>query len=114
MALWLQATLEGIGSARELDRRCETDIVYRWILGGVTVNYHTLSDFRSGHGAALDELFSQVLGLLIGGLAYNLGYRQAVALWRLSAIIEYLGGYRLWGRIRRLGFRTARQTEAAA
>lgn len=56
----------------------------------------------------------QVVGLLIGGLAYNLGYRQAVALWRMSAIIEYLGGYRLWGRIRRLGFRTTRQPGAAA
>src|SRR5271155_4009722 len=43
VALWLQATLDGIGSARELDRRCTTDIPYLWILGAVGVNYHTLS-----------------------------------------------------------------------
>jgi transposase len=46
VALWLLATLEGIGSGRELARRCKRDIGYLWILGGVTVNYHSLSDFR--------------------------------------------------------------------
>jgi len=55
-----------------------------------------------------------VLGLLLGGLAYNLGYRQLNALWRLSATFEYVGGYRLWGRIRRLGFRTTERKPAAA
>lgn len=47
LALWLLATIEGISSARELERRTERDIAYRWICGGVSVNYHTLSDFRS-------------------------------------------------------------------
>jgi hypothetical protein len=28
------------------------------------VNYHSLSDFRVGHQAGLDELFTQVLGVL--------------------------------------------------
>lgn len=65
VALWLQATLDGIGSARELDRRCETDIPYLWILGGVTVNYHTLSDFRVGHGAFLEQLLSDTVASLI-------------------------------------------------
>jgi transposase len=65
VALWLQATLDGIGSARELDRRCETDIVYRWILGGVTVNYHTLSNFRVLHGAFLERLLVDTIASLI-------------------------------------------------
>ncbi len=65
VALWLQATLDGIGSARELGRRCQTDIVYLWILGGVTVNYHTLSDFRVRHGAFLERLLTDSIAVLI-------------------------------------------------
>lgn len=64
IALWLFATSEGIGSARRLERLCERDDAYRWICGGVQVNQHTLSDFRIGHGAALDDLLTRVLGVL--------------------------------------------------
>ena len=46
MALWLYATLEGVGSARALARLCEEHDAYRWLCGGVAVNYHTLADFR--------------------------------------------------------------------
>jgi transposase len=48
-ALWLYATNEGIASARELDRRCHDCDPFKWICGGVDVNYHTLSDFRTSH-----------------------------------------------------------------
>lgn len=65
VALWLQATLDGIGSARELDRRCKTDMVYLWLLGGVTVNYHTLSDFRVQHGGFLERLLVDTIASLI-------------------------------------------------
>lgn len=65
VALWLQATLDGIGSARELSRRCETDIVYLWILGGVTINYHTLSDFRVCHGSFLERVLTDSVAVLI-------------------------------------------------
>ena len=58
LALWLYATSEGVGSARALARLCESHDVYRWLCGGVQVNYHTLSDFRKDHGEALDELLS--------------------------------------------------------
>ena len=69
MALWLNATLDGVGSARELDRRCTEDIGYRWLCGGVSVNYHTLSDFRVAHGDFLDALFTRnVASLLSEGL----------------------------------------------
>src|SRR5258707_8359451 len=61
VGLWLYGTCEGIGSARELARLCEEHNAYRWICGGVGVNYHTLSDFRVGHGQALDGLMTQVL-----------------------------------------------------
>jgi transposase len=64
VGLWLYGTCEGIGSARELARLCEEHNAYRWICGGVGVNYHTLSDFRVGHAQALDDLMTQVLAVL--------------------------------------------------
>jgi transposase len=65
MALWLYATLRGIGSARELDRRCETDLPFQWICGDVSVNYHTLADFRTQHEEFLDQTFTQSIALLM-------------------------------------------------
>lgn len=64
LALWLYATLEGVGSARTLDELCENHIAYRWIRGGVPVNYHTLSDFRSESEALLDRLLTQSVATL--------------------------------------------------
>jgi transposase len=64
-ALWLLATLDGIGSARELARRCETDIPYLWILGTVTVNHHTLSDFRVQHAERFEQLQVDSVAALI-------------------------------------------------
>lgn len=69
MALWLNATLDGVGAARELARRCEEDLGYRWLCGGVSVNYHTLSDFRVAHGDFLDDLLTRdVASLMHEGL----------------------------------------------
>lgn len=65
IALWLLATLDGIASARELNRRCESDLPYLWICGGVSVNYHTLSDFRVDHGDKLNTLLSTSVASLI-------------------------------------------------
>ena len=69
MSLWLYGTLEGVGSARLLDRLCKSDAPYRWLCGGVSVNYHTLSDFRSEAGPVLDDLLSRsMVGLIASGL----------------------------------------------
>ncbi len=65
IALWLYALSDGVGSAREIARLSQAHSAYRWICGGVSVNYHLISDFRTGHGAALDELFTQVLAVLL-------------------------------------------------
>jgi len=56
LALWLYATVKGIGSARELARLCEDHIAYRWLCGGVGMNAKTLADFRVAHGAVLERL----------------------------------------------------------
>jgi len=59
LALWLYATLRGVGSAREVNRLCREHIVYHWICGGVSMNYHTLSDFRTQHVEFLDRLLTE-------------------------------------------------------
>jgi transposase len=67
VALWLAAATRGVSSARELDRLCVDDDGFKWLCGGVSVNYHTLADFRVDHEAALDKLFTDVLAVLIAG-----------------------------------------------
>ncbi len=66
LALWLYATLlEGVGAARELDRLVSRDIAYRWLAGGVPVNYHGLSDFRVGWSEELDRLLTESVTALV-------------------------------------------------
>lgn len=72
LGLWLYATLQGVGSARQLSRLVLEHDAYRWISGGVQVNHHSLSDFRVAHGAALDELLSTSLAALMDAGAVKL------------------------------------------
>jgi transposase len=65
VALWLYATLEGVGAARQLDKLCEDHVAYRWICGGVSMNYHTLSDFRTQHAEVLDQLLTNSVATLM-------------------------------------------------
>jgi transposase len=65
MTLWLYATIDAVGSARELARLCEAHVVYRWICGGVSMNYHTLADFRVAQVALLDRLLAQGVASLV-------------------------------------------------
>jgi transposase len=64
LALWLYGTIKGIGSARVLDEYCQEHDAFKWLCGGVKVNYHSLSDFRSSQGEQLDELLTQSVALL--------------------------------------------------
>jgi transposase len=66
MGLWLYATSQGIGSARQLEKLCDRENAYRWMCGGVRVNYHTLSDFRVDHGDLLDCLLADNVAVLAG------------------------------------------------
>ncbi len=72
LALWLYATVEGVGAARAIARLCLEHDAYRWICGGVQVNYHTLSDFRTAHGAVLDELLTDSVAALLAAGAVTL------------------------------------------
>ena len=72
VALWVYATSQGVGSARALARLCEEHVAYRWLCGGVSVNYHTLADFRVGHADVLDRLMSEQLASLAEAGAVDL------------------------------------------
>jgi transposase len=64
ISLWVYAYSRGIGSAREIERRCEYDPAFQWLTGIEPVNYHTLADFRVEQGKELHQLFSDLLGVL--------------------------------------------------
>jgi len=64
ISLWVYAYSQGVGSAREVARRCEYDPAFQWLTGLQEVNYHTLADFRVAKQEELDELFTQVLAAL--------------------------------------------------
>jgi transposase len=71
MALWLYATVEGVGSARHLARLCHEHRAFQWLCGGVSVNHKTLSDFRVGHGELLERLLIDgFAALLRAGVAH--------------------------------------------
>jgi transposase len=64
VALWLYATLSGFTSAREIDDLCSRHDAFRWLCGGVSVNYHTLADFRSDNPELLEPLLKQSVAVL--------------------------------------------------
>ncbi len=65
LALWLYATSDGVGSARELARLCRDHLAYQWIAGDVPMNYHTLADFRTDHTDLLDGLLTRSVATLM-------------------------------------------------
>ena len=65
LALWLYATFEGVGSARQLNKLCTMHAAYQWICGDVPMNYHSLADFRTDHSEFLDELLTQSVATLM-------------------------------------------------
>jgi transposase len=65
LALWLWATIDGVGSARQLDRLCRDHLAYRWLCGGVSMNYHSLSTFRIAHMAVLERLLAQGVASMV-------------------------------------------------
>jgi transposase len=72
MSLWLLATLKGVGSARELDRLCERHLSYQWLCGEVSMNYHTLADFRVQYADVLDDLLTEQVAALVHAGAVKL------------------------------------------
>jgi transposase len=65
LSLWVYATVEGIGSARRLATLSEEHNIYRWIRGGVPVDYHLLAEFRVTHREEIDNLITQIIAVLL-------------------------------------------------
>jgi transposase len=76
LSLWIYAIVEGIGSARVIDRYCVEHLAFKWLCGGVAVNYHTISDFRKNNTEEFDDLIAQIISRLI--------HRDLVSLKRIS------------------------------
>jgi len=72
VALWLRATADGVGSARQLELLCTEHLAYRWLCGGVEIDRQMLRDFRLVHGDALDGLLARGLAALVEERAVNL------------------------------------------
>lgn len=64
ISIWIYSYSEGISSGREISKLCEYHPAYQWLTGMKVINHHTLSDFRVAHKEALEELFTESLGLL--------------------------------------------------
>ena len=112
LGLWILATLEGVGAAREIERLCEYHVAYQWMCGGVKVNHHTLSDFRNLSSDLLNGLLTQSVTLLIDqGLVEMRRVAQDGMKVRASA-----GGssFRTRKRLKELGAIAREQVEALA
>jgi len=65
VALWVYATIDGVSSARKLARLCRRDDAFKWICGGVSVNYHTLADFRVEHTEWLHQQVVDIVAVML-------------------------------------------------
>ena len=63
LKLLLYGYSTGVTSSREMERRCQVDVAFRWLSANVAPDYRSISRFRRRHLVALDDLFIQVLAL---------------------------------------------------
>lgn len=105
LGLWLYACVEGVGSARELERLTVEHNGFRWLRGGVPLNYHLLSNFRWQAAEIADQLLTQSVvalwseglvdlasltqdGLRVRASAGAASFRRQATLERLLAEVE--------------------------
>jgi transposase len=63
----------GVTSSREMERRCQVDVAFRWLSANEAPDYRSISRFRRRHLLALDALFIQVLALCASSGLVSLG-----------------------------------------
>lgn len=97
LMLWLFATVEGVGSAREVARLCTRDQAYRWLCGGVGVNHHALSDFRAHKADFIDKLLTDSVTALVaeGLVSLETLAHDSVKVRACAGSSSYRGGERL-------------------
>jgi transposase len=61
-----------VGSGRELAQLCREHDAYRWICGGVSMNYHALNNFHSGNAEFMDEVLTSNVAALAAAGAISL------------------------------------------
>jgi transposase len=61
LVLWGYST--GVTSSREIERRCGTDVAFRFLSANCAPDYRSIARFRRRHLEAIEELFLQVLRL---------------------------------------------------
>lgn len=57
LKLYLYGYLNKIRSSRKLQQECCRNVELRWLMQGLSPNYHTIADFRKNHSDALKNLF---------------------------------------------------------
>jgi len=104
LKLLLYGYSTGVTSAREMERRCHTDLAFRWICANIPPDHRLISRFRKRHLDVLKDLFLQVLrlcgeaGLIkLGRIALdgtklraNASRRKAMSYERITPRIEQL------------------------
>ena len=73
LKLLLYGYSTGVTSSREMERRCQVDVAFRWLAANAAPDYRSISRFRRRHLAALDDLFTQVLALCAKAGLVSLG-----------------------------------------
>ena len=71
-SLWLFATLEGETSGRRIATLTQRDTIYMYLCGGVSVNYHTICDFRVDHAELLERVLTDSIAVLHSAGLINL------------------------------------------
>jgi transposase len=59
--LWAYAN--GVRASRKIEDRLDSDVVFMWLSGRQTPDFHTICDFRRCNEAAIDRLFAEVIVL---------------------------------------------------
>ena len=57
LKIYLYGYLNGLRRSRKLERECFTNIELRWLIGNLTPNYHSITDFRKINPKALKNVF---------------------------------------------------------
>ncbi len=73
LKLLVYAYSTGVTSSREMERRCQVDVAFRWLCANAAPDYRSISRFRRRHFLALDDLFIQVLVLCAEAGLVSLG-----------------------------------------
>ncbi len=71
LKVWLYAYALGVTSSRRLEARIREDLAFRYLAGGAQPDHWTLNAFRTRHGRAINDSFTQVVEM-----ARQMGLRQ--------------------------------------